>query len=104
VSPRSATVAQGEHATTPHDELGRAFKAAMAAVRRLRGRETHRPGDLSYAQYSMLFGLAAGDVKSARELAELADLSPATVAQMLDHLAAAGLVTRIRSTRTSGSS
>jgi DNA-binding MarR family transcriptional regulator len=97
VSPRSATVAQGEHATTPHDELGRAFKAAMAAVRRLRGRETHRPGDLSYAQYSMLFGLAAGDVKSARELAELADLSPATVAQMLDHLAAAGLVTRIRS-------
>jgi DNA-binding MarR family transcriptional regulator len=100
VSPRSATVAQEEHAVTtatPHDELGRAFKAAMAAVRRLRGRETHRPGDLSYAQYSLLFSLAAGEVKSARQLAELADLSPATVAQMLDHLAAAGLVTRIRS-------
>jgi DNA-binding MarR family transcriptional regulator len=100
VSPRSATVPQPEHpvtAVTPHDELGRAFKAAMAAVRRLRGRETHRPGELSYAQYSLLFSLAAGDVKSARELAELADLSAATVAQMLDHLAAAGLVTRIRS-------
>jgi DNA-binding MarR family transcriptional regulator len=100
MSPRSATVAHREHAVpavTPHDELGRAFKAAMAAVRRLRGRETHRPGELSYAQYSLLFSLAAGDVKSARELAELADLSPATVTQMLDHLAAAGLVTRIRS-------
>lgn len=100
MSPRSATVAERERTVapvTPADELGRAFKAAMAAVRRLRGRETHRPGDLSYAQYSLLFSLAAGDMKSARELAELADLSPATVAQMLDHLAAAGLVTRVRS-------
>jgi DNA-binding MarR family transcriptional regulator len=81
----------------PHDELGQSFKATMAAVRRLRGRETHRPGDLSYAQYSLLFSLAGGGVKSARELAELADLSAATVTQMLDHLAAAGLVTRVRS-------
>jgi DNA-binding MarR family transcriptional regulator len=81
----------------PYEELGRAFKTTMAAVRRLRGRETHRPGELSYAQYSLLFGLAGGGVMSARELAELADLSAATVAQMLDHLAAAGLVTRVRS-------
>ena len=42
------------------DELGRSFRAAMAAVRRLRGRETHRPGELSFAQYSLLFGLARG--------------------------------------------
>lgn len=81
----------------PHEDLGRAFKVAMAAVRRLRGRETHRPGDLSYAQYSLLFGLADGDGRSARELAARADLSPATVTQMLDHLASAGLVTRVRS-------
>jgi DNA-binding MarR family transcriptional regulator len=73
------------------------FKATMAAVRRLRGRETHRPGELSYAQYSLLFSLAGGATKSARELAELADLAPATVTQMLDHLVAAGLVTRVRS-------
>jgi DNA-binding MarR family transcriptional regulator len=100
LSPRAATVAEPGRAvrpSTPHDELGRAFKAMMAAVRRMRGRETHRPGDLSYAQYSLLFSLAAGETKSARELAELAELSPASVAQMLDHLAAAGLVTRIRS-------
>ena len=46
---------------------GRSFKAAMAAVRRLRGRESQRPGELSYAQYSLLFGLAteAGAVRPA---------------------------------------
>jgi DNA-binding MarR family transcriptional regulator len=81
----------------PHENLARAFKTAMAAVRRLRGRETHRPGDLSYAQYSLLFGLADGHERSARELATLADLSAATVTQMLEHLAAVGLVTRVRS-------
>jgi DNA-binding MarR family transcriptional regulator len=69
----------------------------MAAVRRMRGRETHRPGDLSYAQYGLLFGLAKDEAKSARELGELAELSAATVTQMLDHLAAVGLVQRSRS-------
>jgi DNA-binding MarR family transcriptional regulator len=81
----------------PYENLGRAFKGAMASVRRLRGRETHRPGELSYAQYGLLFGLADGCTRSARELAEMADLSPATVTQMLDHLAEGGLVVRVRS-------
>jgi len=80
------------------EQLGRSFKVAMAAVRRLRGRETHRPGEPSYAQYGLLFGLADGPGElSARDLACAADLSPATVTQMLDHLAAAGLVARVRS-------
>ena len=80
------------------DQLGRSFKAAMAAVRRLRGRETHRPGELSYAQYALLFGLAeCGGGLSVRELAGAADLSPPSVTQMLDHLAAMGLVARVRS-------
>jgi DNA-binding MarR family transcriptional regulator len=82
---------------TAAGQLGLAFKRAMVAVRRLRGRETHRPGQLSYAQYSLLFGLAKAGECSARELAEQADLTPATVAQMLDHLEVAGLVTRTRS-------
>jgi DNA-binding MarR family transcriptional regulator len=81
----------------PYEDLGRAFKSAMASVRRLRGRETHRPGEISYAQFGLLFSLAEGGTRSSRELAERADLSPATVTQMLDHLAAAGLVTRVRS-------
>jgi DNA-binding MarR family transcriptional regulator len=79
------------------EELGRAFKAALAAVRQLRGRETHRPGTLSHAQYGLLFGLAEGGSLSVRQLALSADLSAATVTQMLDGLAAAGLVDRVRS-------
>lgn len=78
------------------EQLGRSFKAMMAASRRLRGRETQRPGELSFAQYSLLFGLADGEL-SARDLADAADLAPATVTQMLDALAAAGLVERVRS-------
>jgi len=84
-------------AETPHGQLGAAFKRAMVAVRRLRGRETHRSEQLSYAQYGLLFGLAGMCERSARDLAEHADLTPATVAQMLESLEAHGLVTRIRS-------
>lgn len=81
----------------PHDQLGLAFKAAMAAVRRLRGRETHRPGALSNAQYGLLFSLATGREMSTRDLADAAALSPATVTQMLEGLEAHGLVKRLRS-------
>jgi DNA-binding MarR family transcriptional regulator len=77
--------------------VGRSFKSAMAAVRRLRGRDTHRPGTISYAQYGLLFGLGEHGRLSARELACTADVSAATVTQMLDSLAAAGLVDRVRS-------
>jgi DNA-binding MarR family transcriptional regulator len=82
---------------TPHARLGAAFKRAMGAVRRLRGRETHHPEQISFAHYTLLFSLAGHCEGSARELAEQADLSPATVAQMLDSLEAQGLVTRARS-------
>ena len=77
--------------------FGSAFKAANAALRRMRGRETHHPGELSYAQYGLLFGLCDGVPRSLRELAVAADVSPASAAEMLDSLAAAGLVERIRS-------
>ena len=83
--------------STPTGQLGLAFKRAMVAMRRLRGRETHRPGQISYAQYGLLFGLAGMGECSARELADQADLTPGTVTQMLDHLEAAGLVKRTRS-------
>jgi DNA-binding MarR family transcriptional regulator len=79
------------------EALGRSFKGALAALRRLRGRETHQPGELTYAQYGLLFGLWDGAARSSRELALLADVSPATAAEMLDGLAAAGLVDRTRS-------
>lgn len=79
--------------------LGQSFKHAMAAVRRLRGRETRRPGELSDAQYGLLFGLRERSELSSSELACAADLSPASTTEMLDSLAAAGLVRRVRSER-----
>ncbi len=81
------------------ERLGVAFKGAMAAVRRLRGRDTHRPGELSFAQYQLLFGLAEHVELSTGELAIAADLTPATVTQLLDGLSAMGLVDRLRSDR-----
>jgi DNA-binding MarR family transcriptional regulator len=78
-------------------DLGRAFKGCVGAVRRLRGRETRCPGELSDAQYGLLFGLRDHKVLPTSELAFLADLSPATATGMLDGLATAGLVARVRS-------
>jgi DNA-binding MarR family transcriptional regulator len=79
------------------EAFGRSLKAANAALRRLRGREQHRPGELSHAQYGLLFALCDGVPRSLRELALAADVSPATAAEMLESLAAAGLVERERS-------
>jgi DNA-binding MarR family transcriptional regulator len=82
------------------DVYGQAFKGAMGAVRRLRGRDTHRSEELSYAQYGLLFGLAEGGGElSASELAGCADVAPGTATQMLDALAAHGLIERTRSER-----
>jgi DNA-binding MarR family transcriptional regulator len=79
------------------EEFGLAFKRAMGAVRRLRGRDTHRAGELSYAQFGLLFGLAEGGKMASSELALCADVAPGTATQMLDSLAAAGLIERVRS-------
>ena len=77
--------------------FGHAFKRAMAVVRRVRGRDTHRPGELSYAQYGLLFGLAERGELSASDLASVADVAPSTATKMLDRLVDAGLVARVRS-------
>jgi DNA-binding MarR family transcriptional regulator len=97
MSPAAVPEAPSAGRTEALEQLGRSFKAALAAVRKLRGRETHRPGELSYAQYGLLFGLADGGARPVGELALAADLSPATATQMLDALATAGLVRRARS-------
>jgi DNA-binding MarR family transcriptional regulator len=90
----------GEDDTKHRDastRYGAAFKGAMGAVRRLRGRDTHRSGELSYAQFGLLFGLAERGELSASELAGVADLAPGTATQMLDGLEAHGLIVRTRS-------
>lgn len=80
------------------EDLADAFKGALAAVRRLRGRDTQRPGEVSFAQYHLLFGLQHDSPLSTGDLAARAELAPATVTQMLDALVAMGLVERSRST------
>ncbi|MEA2145048.1 MAG: MarR family transcriptional regulator, organic hydroperoxide resistance regulator [Solirubrobacteraceae bacterium] len=80
-------------------QLGRAFKGAMAAVRRLRGRETHQPDELSDAQYSALYCLRTAEAMSSGEIAVAADVSAASATEMLEGLARAGLVERVRSDR-----
>jgi DNA-binding MarR family transcriptional regulator len=80
-------------------ELGAAFRSMFRALNRVRGRDTHLGGsDLSHAQFQLLLELQEhGDEVSAGELAAAAQLAPATVTQMLDHLAASGDVERVRS-------
>ena len=80
-------------------ELGQALKRCLSAVRRLRGRENRAHGELSDAQYGLLFSLVDHEALPTSELACLANLSPATATGMLDGLAAAGLVSRVRSER-----
>jgi DNA-binding MarR family transcriptional regulator len=93
----STTAGTRRSRTNAVEGVGRAFKGAIAAMRRMRSRETQHPGELSFAQYGLLFGLADGAPRSARELADAADVSPATATEMLDALAASGLIERARS-------
>ncbi len=99
MSPSAANTAPDTTMRKPAQELGRAFKGCVGAVRRLRGRENRAHGELSDAQYGLLFSLVDHDALATSELACLADLSPATATGMLDGLAAAGLVSRVRSER-----
>lgn len=79
-------------------ELGQAFRHAYRSLRSLSGRDTHLlPGELSHAQSVLLGELLERGPLAAGELACAAALSPASVSQMLDHLAAEGQVERVRS-------
>jgi len=87
-------------ATRPDEltELGNAFRRVFRSLSRLRGRDTHLAGsELSHAQFELLIELDEGGELSAGELASAARLTPATVTQMLDHLADSGHVERVRS-------
>ncbi len=79
-------------------ELGNAFRRVFRSLSRLRGRDTHLAGsELSHAQFELLIELDERGGLSAGELAAAARLTPATVTQMLDHLADSGHVERVRS-------
>jgi DNA-binding MarR family transcriptional regulator len=99
----SVTAERAEPAQRPSREtrikqLGAAFRDVVRSVGRLRGRDTHLGGtELSHAQFELLIELQERGELPAGELAAAARLTPATVTQMLDHLAACGHVERIRS-------
>jgi DNA-binding MarR family transcriptional regulator len=79
-------------------ELGLTFRGVFRTLNRLRGRDTHLDGqELSQAQFELLIELDERGELAAGELAAAARLTPATVTQMLDHLAASGHVDRARS-------
>jgi DNA-binding MarR family transcriptional regulator len=79
-------------------ELGRTFRGVFRTLNRLRGRDTHLDGqELSQAQFELLIELYERGELPAGELAAAARLTPGSVTQMLDHLAACGHVARARS-------
>lgn len=79
-------------------ELGKALRHLFKSLSKLRGRDTHLgASEVSQAQFELLIELFERGELHAGELAGAAQLSPATVTQMLDHLASSGHVERIRS-------
>jgi MarR family transcriptional regulator, organic hydroperoxide resistance regulator len=99
VSPAAAASASAEPGWTAElDGLGKAFRRVFRSLNRLRGRDTHLGGsELSHAQFELLIELYERGELPAGELAAAARLTPATVTQMLEHLADCGHVERARS-------
>ena len=79
------------------EALRSAFIELMGAERRLRGRSAHKAGDFSAMEIRALFQLASERETTAGCLARQADVSPATMTAMLDHLEKDGMVVRRRS-------
>jgi DNA-binding MarR family transcriptional regulator len=96
-----ASAAKAEPKVEPSPELtelGAAFRRVFRSFNRLRGRDTHLgANELSHAQFELLIELFERGELPAGELAAAARLTPATVTQMLDHLADQGHVERVRS-------
>jgi DNA-binding MarR family transcriptional regulator len=91
----SATVSRQDAAI---DELRLACGELLGAERRLRARDQHRSGNLTFAQIRALMALHGNDELAAGQLAKQADLNPASVTAMLDHLERDGIIQRRRST------
>jgi DNA-binding MarR family transcriptional regulator len=79
------------------EALRTAFSQVLGAERRLRSRD-HAPGELTHAHIRSLHALGEQGELTAGQLAKSADLNPASVTAMLDHLEQADIVSRSRST------
>lgn len=80
------------------EELRRTLARMSAAERRLRSRDHSQPGELTHAQIRSIAALGREQEMTVGQLARSAELKPATVTVLLDHLQEAGIVERHRST------
>ena len=80
------------------DDVRAALSELLGAERRLRGRDQHSRGRLTYAQLRALLALRDGE-RTAGALAEAANCNPASTTAMLDHLEATGVIERRRDAR-----
>lgn len=78
------------------EKLGVAYGNLARAQRRLRGRDAMQPGRLTAPQVNLLQPLALEGPMPSGRLAEAAGLTAATTTHMLDQLAVAGVVERVR--------
>jgi DNA-binding MarR family transcriptional regulator len=78
------------------ERVRKALGELFGAERRLRGREHTKQLDMTVSQLRALTVLAQADRVTAGELARSADLNPASVTAMLDHLESNGVVQRHR--------
>jgi MarR family transcriptional regulator, organic hydroperoxide resistance regulator len=100
-APDAATGAGAPPAESAATEAVRlAFVELMGAERRLRARDRKcAKGELTQSHIRALFTIdkSASGAATAGDLAKAAELSPASVTAMLDHLEADGIISRSRS-------
>lgn len=94
----AARPAQAARPRPAADELRQALMHMSAAERRLHSRDHGRPGELSHAQLRSIMALGRQSEMTVGQLAQSADLTPASVTGLLDQLEGAGIVARHRST------
>ena len=98
-APEGAPQGAGEAQTRSSiEELRRTLAHMSAAERRLHGRDHSQPGELTHAQIRSIAALGREREMTVGQLARSAELKPATVTVLVDHLEEAGIVQRHRST------
>jgi DNA-binding MarR family transcriptional regulator len=78
------------------EELRLGLQEMLSAHRRLRSRDGRQSGTIGFAHLRLMGALRRDGSLTASGLATAADLSPATITEMLDTLVAAGFVERQR--------
>ena len=91
-----SAVAVPEARETALEELQHALQEMLVAHRRLRSRDGRQSGTIGFAHLRLMGALRREGSMTASGLAAAADLSPATVTEMVDTLVGAGFAERGR--------